>query len=154
MIQFTEQRAEQSMMGGLPFTEGVQTGEDFGVVVAIQAYAADQELLVNLTYDWAGEGSSTFTGHPKALTQESHSLSAHTLHTDHSKAGNVKDTSDISFILTIHSIFSPKCTPCSVCCKKGKNTKARYYSSSYNTQSHIHSLTPLTPSLTHHHITI
>lgn len=66
---------------GLPFTEGVETGEDLGVGIAIEAYAANQELLVDLTHNWAGEGSCTFTGHPKALAQESHSLSPHTLHT-------------------------------------------------------------------------
>lgn len=50
-----------------PLTEGVQAGQHFGVVVAVQAYAADQELLVNLANHRAGN-SGAFTGHPKTLT--------------------------------------------------------------------------------------
>lgn len=50
-----------------PLTESVQAGQDFGVVVAVQTYAADQELLVNLADHRTGK-SGAFTGHPKALT--------------------------------------------------------------------------------------
>lgn len=50
-----------------PLTESVQAGQDFGVVVAVQTYAADQELLVNLADDRTGK-SGAFTGHPKTLT--------------------------------------------------------------------------------------
>lgn len=50
-----------------PLTESVQAGKDFRVVVAVQTYAADQELLVNLADDRTGK-SGAFTGHPKALT--------------------------------------------------------------------------------------
>lgn len=49
-----------------PLTEGVQAGQHFGVLVAVQTYAADQELFVNLAYHRAGE-SGAFTGHPKSL---------------------------------------------------------------------------------------
>lgn len=50
-----------------PLTESVQAGQYFRVLVAVQTYAADQELLVNLADDGAGN-SGAFTGHPKALT--------------------------------------------------------------------------------------
>lgn len=49
-----------------PLTESVQAGQDFGVVVTVQTYAADQELLVNLADDRTGK-SGAFTGHPKTL---------------------------------------------------------------------------------------
>lgn len=49
-----------------PLTKGVQAGQHFGVLVAVQTYAADQELFVNLAYHRAGE-SGAFTGHPKSL---------------------------------------------------------------------------------------
>lgn len=55
-----------------PLTEGVQAGQHFGVLVAVQTYAADQELFVNLAYHRAGE-----SGHPKSL--ESLNLSHRTL---------------------------------------------------------------------------
>lgn len=50
-----------------PLTEGVQAGQYFGVFVAVQTYAADQELFVNLADHRAGN-SGAFTGHPKTLT--------------------------------------------------------------------------------------
>lgn len=53
-----------------PLTEGVQAGQDFGVLVAVQTYAADQELLVNLADHGTGN-SGAFTGHPRTLTWES-----------------------------------------------------------------------------------
>lgn len=53
--------------GDSPLTEGVQAGQNFGVLVAVQTYAADQELLVNLADHGTGK-SGAFTGHPKTLT--------------------------------------------------------------------------------------
>lgn len=54
----------------------MQAGQHFGVVVAVQTYAADQELFVDLVYHRAGE-TGAFTGHPKSLG--SLSLSQRTL---------------------------------------------------------------------------
>lgn len=45
----------------------MQAGQNFGVLVAVQTYAADQELLVNLADHGTGK-SGAFTGHPKTLT--------------------------------------------------------------------------------------
>ena len=50
----------------LPLTEGVQAGQDLGDLVAVQTYAADQELFVNLAHHRAGK-SGAVTGHPNAL---------------------------------------------------------------------------------------
>lgn len=38
----------------VPLAEGVQAGQDFGVVVVLQTNAADQELLVYLSHHRAG----------------------------------------------------------------------------------------------------
>lgn len=59
----------------------MQAGQDFGVVVAVQTYAADQELLVNLADDGTGE-SGAVTGHPNTLASESLFLSPSTLQGD------------------------------------------------------------------------
>lgn len=48
----------------------MQAGQHFGVLVAVQTYAADQELLVNLSHHGAGN-SGAFSGHPETLTWES-----------------------------------------------------------------------------------
>lgn len=53
-----------------PLTEGVQAGQHFGVVVAVQTYAADQELLVDLADHRAGN-SGAFAGHPRAPARRS-----------------------------------------------------------------------------------
>ena len=39
----------------IPLAEGVQAGQHFGQVVALQADAADQELLVDLSHHWTGQ---------------------------------------------------------------------------------------------------
>lgn len=44
---------------GLLLTEGVQAGQDLGVVIVIQANAADQELLVYLPDHGAGAAGLT-----------------------------------------------------------------------------------------------
>lgn len=57
----------------LPLTESVQAGKYFGVLVTVQAYAANQKLLVNLT-DHRTWDVGAFTGHPRPLTYGSCSL--------------------------------------------------------------------------------
>lgn len=42
------------MLCYLPLAEGVQAGQNLGVLVVVQADAAHQELLVYLTHHWAG----------------------------------------------------------------------------------------------------
>ncbi len=52
----------------LLLTEGVQAGQDLGVVIMVQANAADQELLVYLPDHWAGAAGLTLRhgdGHSK-----------------------------------------------------------------------------------------
>lgn len=76
----------------LPLTEGVQAGQHFGVLVAVQTYAADQELFVNLAYHRAGE-SGAFTGHPKSLG--SLSLSHRTLPSETGLNVPARDPSEV-----------------------------------------------------------
>lgn len=57
----------------LPFTKGVQAGQDLGVAVVIQTDATNQELLVYLTHHRAGAPGLTLghgSGHlkPDAMT--------------------------------------------------------------------------------------
>lgn len=63
----------QAQRKDLPFTKSVQTGKYFGVLVTVQAYAANQKLLVNLT-DHRTWDVRAFTGHPRPLTYGSCSL--------------------------------------------------------------------------------
>lgn len=51
----------------------MQAGKYFGVLVTVQAYAANQKLLVNLT-DHRTWDVGAFTGHPRPLTYGSCSL--------------------------------------------------------------------------------
>ena len=43
---------------GLPLAECVQAGQDFGVVVVVQADAAHQELLVYLPHHWTAAAAA------------------------------------------------------------------------------------------------
>ena len=57
--------------GNSLFAEGVQAGQDLGVVIVIQADAADQELFVYLTHHRAGAPRLTLchgNRHPKPRT--------------------------------------------------------------------------------------
>ena len=64
--------------GGLPFTEGVETGQHLGVVVAVQADAAHQELLVYLTHHRAATAALVF-GHGGSAHPELRGTASHTL---------------------------------------------------------------------------
>lgn len=45
----------------LLLTEGVQTGQDLGVVIVVQTNAADQKLLIYLPDHWAAAGGLTLS---------------------------------------------------------------------------------------------